>query len=121
MPLLIFLLVFLAGTVMALIFSADALVKTLRTGLPYVTTPQWAIDWLTTNLHLQSSDVVYELGCGDARVIAAIAKKYPAAKCTGIEIQWWPYLLAKWRAHRIKNLTIVHGDIYKHDLSAATM
>jgi len=116
-----FLFFLLAGAVIAAIFSLNALINTLKFGLPFVTTPNWAIEWLSNNLHLSSSDIVYELGCGDARVMGALAKKFPAAKFIGIEIQWWPYILAKWRTRRIPNVTIVHGDFLRTDLSAATL
>lgn len=121
MPVIILLLVFLASALIAAVFSVNALYTTLKTGLPYVTTPQWAIDWLTSNLQLTTSDFVYELGCGDARVLAALAKKFPDAKFIGIEIQWWPYLLALWRTRSLENVTITHGDFLRTELSPATL
>ncbi len=119
--LLAFLLLFLVGTIIAVIFSINALINTLRFGLPYVSTPHWAVDWLTGNLNLKSSDLVYELGCGDARVLAALARKYPATKFIGIEIQWWPYLLAKWRTREQRNVQLARGDIFQCDLFPATV
>lgn len=119
--LLPFLLLFLFGCIVAAIFSLNALVNTLRFGLPYVTTPQWVIQWLADNLQLTASDVVCELGCGDARVLAALAKKHPEAKFVGLEIQWWPYLLAKWRTHRLKNVTVRLQNFLTADLSNVTI
>jgi hypothetical protein len=119
MILVSFLLLLLLATLIALIFGINALWQTLRTGLPFVTTPDWAIEWLRQNLRVQPKDVVIEIGCGDARVIAALAQQFPTARFVGIEIQWWPFLLAKWRTRKLKNISIVHGDIYKYDLSRA--
>ena len=119
--LLAFLFVFLAASVIAAIFAADALYTTLRFGLPYVTTPDWAIDWLAANVPLGEKDVVYELGCGDARFLSAMAKKHPQTKFIGIEIQWWPWLLAKWKTKSQPNVHIVLGDFLKQDLSSATL
>lgn len=119
--LIAFLIILLMGTLVALVFAINMMWHTLRTGLPYVSTPDWAIDWLVNNLHLSERDHVFELGCGDARVLAAIAKQFPKTKCVGIEIQLWPYLLAKWKTRTIPNVTIVHGNIYAHDLAAATV
>lgn len=121
MLLLTFLLLFLLGAVIAAVFSVNVLINTLRFGLPFVTTPQWAIDWLTDNLDLKSSDRVYELGCGDARVLAALARKFPDAKFVGIEIQWWPYLLARWRTRNLRNVAVLLGDFLKQDFSSATL
>ncbi len=113
------LLVFLVATLVALVFSVNAMIHTLRTGLPYVTTPKWAIDWLANNLRIQERDVVMELGCGDARVLATLAKRFPHAKFLGIEIQWWPWLLAKWRTRSLPNIKIARGDLFHFDLSPA--
>ncbi len=121
MALLIFLLLFLLGALIAAVFSVNALINTLRFGLPYVSTPRWAIDWLAYNLQLTTSDTVYELGCGDARVLAALARKFPNAKFVGLEVQWWPYLLARWRTRNLRQVTIALGDFLQHDLSSATL
>lgn len=116
-----FLFVFLAGAILAAVFSLNALINTLRFGLPFVTTPDWAVAWLAHNLPLTNADVVYELGCGDARFLCALAKKHPETKFIGIEIQWWPYLLARWRARNLPHVKIILGDFLKLDLSSATV
>lgn len=116
-----FLFTLLGLTALALVLSLNALVQTLRTGLPYVTTPSWAIRWLVDHLSLTDSDVVYEIGCGDARVIAALAEKHPGLHCVGIEIQWWPYLLARWRTRRLRNVRIIRRNAFQHDISSATV
>ncbi len=116
-----FLFVILGGTIIATIFSVNALVNTLRFGLPYVSTPKWAVEWLVQNLQLKPNDVVCELGCGDARVLVALAKKHPEIQFIGIEIQWWPWLLAKIRAHNTKNVGIRLGNFLTADLSAVTI
>ncbi len=119
--LLPFLFVFLLACIIAVIFSLNALINTLRFGLPFVSTPDWAIDWLTDNLQLTSNDTVYELGCGDARVVAVLARQHPTAQFIGLEIQWWPLLLAWWRTRNQKNIHLIHGDIFRCDLSPATV
>lgn len=121
MGLLIFLITLLVAVTLAVLFAINGLWQTLRTGLPFVTTPPWAIDWLTANLQLKSNDRFYELGCGDARVIAGLAKKFPDARFTGIEIQWWPYLLARWRTRKFTNVQILHGDVFRQQLGVATV
>lgn len=119
--LIVFLFVFLLGCIIAATFSINALVNTLRYGLPYVTTPGWAIEWIEKNIFLSKNDTVYELGCGDARVISALAKERLSTQFIGIEVQWWPFLLGKWRTRNQKNVRIVYGDIFQHDLSPATV
>ncbi len=41
-------------------------------------------------------DTVYDLGCGDGRLLFATAKKYQVS-AVGFEIALLPYLLARWR------------------------
>lgn len=118
---MVFLFVFLLAGIISCLFSLNALYTTLKTGLPYVSTPDWAIDWLKQNLKLTEKDVVYEWGCGDARVLSAIASANPQTKFIGIEIQWWPYLWAKWRTRKQANVTIVRGDFLKVEMSSATL
>lgn len=118
---LVFLLLFLLGSIIAVVFSINALINTLRFGLPFVTTPDWAIAWLEKNLALGENDTVYELGCGDARVLASLAKQHSSTQFIGIEVQWWPYLLGKWRTRRHTNVRLICGDMFKQDLSPATV
>lgn len=119
--LIAFLLLFLLGSIVAVVFSLNALINTLRFGLPFVSTPRWAIEWLRDNLELNDSDVVYELGCGSAPVLAALGRRFPRTTFIGIEIQWWPFLLAKWRTRKLPNVSIRFGDFLKTDLSRATL
>lgn len=119
--LIVFLWLLLLAALAAAVFSVNAVIHTLRFGLPFVSTPNWAVQWLADNLQLASTDIVYELGCGDARVLAALAKKNPQTRFIGIEIQWWPWLLAKWRTRTMRNVQIVLGDFLKQDLTQATI
>lgn len=116
-----FLLLFLLGSLIAVAFSVNALFNTLRFGLPFVSTPRWAIEWLRDHLTLTDRDVVVELGCGSAPVLASLGAKFPGTTFIGIEIQWWPFLLAKWRTRRLPNVEIRHANFLKVDLSSATL
>lgn len=119
--LVVFLFVFLLGCIIAVIFSVNALYNTLKHGLPFVSSPGWAINWLRDNLELNEHDVVYELGCGSALMLVALAKKHPTTKFVGIEVQWWPYVLAKCRTRHCRNVRLIYGDMFHLDLSAATV
>lgn len=121
MPVVIFLLIFLAGCIVATIFSINALINTLRHGLPFVSTPNWAVYWLRDNLQLTDHDVVYELGCGDARVLEKLARQHPKTQFIGIEVQWWPLLLAHWRTRKLPNVKIVGDDLFRNSLADATL
>ncbi len=136
-----FLLVMLVASAVALVFALNTMLTLFRFRVPYVATPQWAIDWLCANMMGQSPllskergrgevyppplqgggrGVVYDLGCGDARVLIALKKKFPAIKAIGYEAAWFPYLLARWRTHR-SGITIRHQNFYLADLQDADM
>lgn len=69
------------------------------------------------------SDVVYDLGCGDGRLLFAALEK-GAGRCVGIDID--PKMIAKARrSARQKGLesqiTFIEDDFLNRDLSEATM
>jgi SAM-dependent methyltransferase len=37
-------------------------------------------------LHLTENDILFDLGCGDGRLLVAAAKRYKGLKCVGVEI-----------------------------------
>lgn len=144
MLLLIFLYLFLLAALIALAFSLNTLFNLLRDKVPFVSTPQWAIDWLCANMIEQSpllskergrgevspppfkgggsprrrGGVVYDLGCGDARVLIALKQRHPNITAIGYERNWWPFILAKARI-RGTGVTVYHRNFYNADLRNA--
>ncbi len=53
--------------------------------VPYVPTPHDVVDAMLKLADVKAGDVVYDLGCGDGRIVIAAAKKY-GARGTGIDI-----------------------------------
>jgi len=110
----------LLATLIATLFMLNALYSVFRLRIPYVPTAAWAVKWLHDKYPLPPGATVYDMGCGDGRVLAELAVKNPDAKFIGIEVQWWPYVLAKWRARKIINLTIERVDFWSRDIHDAT-
>jgi SAM-dependent methyltransferase len=52
---------------------------------PYVPTPPEVVDRMLTFANVGKNDVVYDLGCGDGRIVIAAAKKY-GARGVGVDI-----------------------------------
>ncbi len=52
----------------------------------YVPTPQPVVDKMLDMAKVTKKDIVYDLGCGDGRVVATAAKKYGAAG-VGVDIE----------------------------------
>lgn len=52
---------------------------------PYVPTPQEVVDKMLELAQVTSKDIVYDLGCGDGRIVITAAKKY-GAQGVGVDI-----------------------------------
>lgn len=88
---------------------------------PYVTSPQRAVDKMLEMAGLKSGETLYDLGCGDGRILIAAAQKYHV-KAVGVEIS---DRLARTAEDNVKALgledriKVVHGDFMQVDLSPA--
>jgi len=68
-------------------------------------------------------DVVYDLGCGDGRIVIAAAKEF-GARGVGVEIDPAPLRIALYRARRAgveDRVRFVRGDLFETDISEATV
>jgi tRNA G37 N-methylase Trm5 len=87
----------------------------------YVPTPQEAVDQMLEMADVKKTDVVYDLGCGDGRIVVTAAKKY-GVKAYGFDID--PERVAESKENVRKNkvehlVTIEEKDIFTLDLSKA--
>lgn len=114
------LIIILLGVIVGLVFAVNALWNFFRFKVPFVATPHWVIGWLVENLHPREGSIVYDLGCGDARVLAALKRRFPSIQAIGYEHSWWPYLLAKVQTHR-SGIEIRRTDFYSADLRDANV
>jgi len=84
--------------------------------------PQKAVDTMLRILNPTSKDYLYDLGCGDGRILITAASKYG---CRGIGIEINPITADKARARvkaeSPKKVFVITGDIKYQDLSRATM
>jgi ribosomal protein L11 methylase PrmA len=102
--------------------TADAPEEARAPDSVYVGTPH---DVVVKMLHLAKvtqNDVVYDLGCGDGRIVVMAAKLYG---CRGVGYELDPQMVAAARAyarkHRVESLvTIEQKDIFTVDLRPAT-
>lgn len=89
----------------------------------YVPTPQPVVDKMLEVAKVTKNDIVYDLGCGDGRIVVTAAKKY-GTKAFGFDID--PDRVAEARANVRKNgveelVTIEQKDIFTLDLSPASV
>jgi len=92
------------------------------TDVPYVPTWYRFLAPISAALDIHPGDVVYDLGCGDARLLFYCAKRNPQAKFIGIE--WNPllvaYALVKKFILRAHNVELRRNNIFAADFSDAT-
>jgi len=116
-PLLLALLVVSAGSPA---FSQKFSPENLAPSIP---TPLSVVDRMLEAGHVKASDVVYDLGSGDGRIVIAAAQKY-GARAVGVEML--PDLCRQAQL-RIKELglddraSIVEGNVFRVDFSPATV
>jgi SAM-dependent methyltransferase len=70
---------------------------------------------------LKPGELVYDLGCADARVLIIAAQEF-GARGVGIEIDPLRYRLARWRVRRAgleDQITLVQGSFHEENLSKA--
>jgi SAM-dependent methyltransferase len=89
----------------------------------YVPTPHEVVDKMLRLAKVTKDDLVYDLGCGDGRIVVAAAKKY-GCKAVGFDID--PKRVAEAKENVKKNkvehlVTIEQKDIFELDLSKASV
>jgi SAM-dependent methyltransferase len=89
----------------------------------YVPTPQAVVDKMLEMAEVKKDDVVYDLGCGDGRIVVTAAKKY-GCKATGFDID--PARIKESNENvkkdKVEDLVqIKQEDIFKLDLSKASV
>ena len=90
---------------------------------PYVPTPQDVVDRMLELAGVTADDVVYDLGCGDGRIVITAAQRFGAR---GVGIDFDPERIAEANANAeragVQNLvTFIEQDAMQADVSEATV
>ena len=89
----------------------------------FVPTPNEVVDTMLSMAAVTKRDTVYDLGCGDGRIVITAAQKY-GARGVGIDID--PERVKEATAN-VRNagvadrVKIVRGDLFEADISSATV
>ena len=89
----------------------------------YVPTPHDIVEKMLEMADIKKDDVVYDLGCGDGRIVVQAAKK---RGCKGVGFEIVPDLVKQARENARKNkvehlVEIRKADLFKADISEATV
>ncbi|HOW64508.1 MAG TPA: methyltransferase domain-containing protein [Candidatus Paceibacterota bacterium] len=96
---------------------------TRKPDVVFVPTPQKVVDKMLEMAEVKSGDVVYDLGCGDGRIVVTAAKKF-GVKAVGFDIDpaRVEEALANVRTNKVEHLvTIKQADIFTLDLREASV
>ncbi len=89
---------------------------------PWLPTRKKELKQLLEALEKNPPKKIIDLGCGDGRILFAIAHQFPQAICHGAEISFLPLLAATLRKYiffrTYRNVTIYPWSLYKIDLSS---
>ncbi len=90
--------------------------------VPYVPTPEAVVEEMMKLARVRAGDVLYDLGCGDGRVVVAAARR--GARGVGIDLN--PERIAEARANADKagvagRTRFVVGDLFEADVSPASV
>jgi len=91
--------------------------------VPYVPTENTVVDAMLKLAGVQNTDVVYDLGCGDGRIVVRAAKNY-GARGVGVDIDPVRIQQARENAKRnnVENLVrFEENDLFDADIRPATV
>ena len=91
----------------------------------FLPTPQEVVEKMLETAGVKKTDIVYDLGCGDGRIVITAAKKY-GCKAKGFDIakeriEECADNLKKEEKATQKLVTFKRADIFKTDISEATV
>lgn len=121
---LVLLIVVVAGWILFVYsFTWQLVANFLKGEAPFVPTKAGILLKITEAIKLEENSILYDLGCGDARVLMACHKSQPQAQYVGFEKNIIPYLWARfriWATGLSKNVRIYKKDFFEADFSDAT-
>jgi SAM-dependent methyltransferase len=115
----------LAASMVVVLLCASAAAQTAQPKLdvPYLPTTEEAVQAMLKLADVKSSDVVYDLGCGDGRIVIAAAKAF-GARGVGIDIDPERIAEANVNAKKAgveKLVRFVEADLFKADFHEASV
>ncbi|MBI2631161.1 hypothetical protein HYW73_03045 [Candidatus Nomurabacteria bacterium] len=108
---MVFVVVYLLSGLISIIFGA-----------PYVPLSQKSIQKILSFGNLSSNDILYDLGCGDGRILMSGIFDFNVSKAVGYEIAPWPYFKTLFliKLNQLKRIKLSRINCLKADISQAT-
>jgi len=108
---------------LTLIFLSRAPAQQKEPKVPYVSTPDEVVAEMLRIANVDKDDVVYDLGCGDGRIVITAAKKYG---CRGVGIDIDPERIRESRENAIKEgvsdrVRFIQMDLFEAEIRDASV
>ncbi len=91
--------------------------------VPFVVSDEEVVRAMLELAGVSARDVVYDLGCGDGRIVITAAARY-GARGVGVDMDPFPLRMARAGAQRAgvtDRVRFIRGDLYETDLRGATV
>ena len=103
--------------------SANERNDVVLSSVPYVPSPE-DVKRMLKLTEVRSGDIVYDLGCGDGRILIAAVESFGAKEAFGYEISEDVYKNALQQVAKVnlqQRITIINKDFFEADLSRANV
>jgi len=120
---LVYALAGFANTQTSTVAVEDIQTETRKPDVIFVPTPQEVVDKMLEMAEIKTGDVLYDLGCGDGRIVVTAAKRY-GIKAVGFDIDPARIResLANVKSNKVEHfVTIKQADIFTLDLREANV
>lgn len=110
----------LFGVIIVSVFWMKSL---LANKAPFVPIPNDVVPEIAKALGLSANSILYDLGCGDGRVLKACLQLEPKIKAIGIEKEIVPFCLAKWKLRKFNKTAscqLFHKNFFDVSVTDAT-
>jgi len=109
--------------IMTLIFLSRVAAQQKEPEVPFVPTPDEAVAEMLKIANVGKDDVLYDLGCGDGRIVITAAKKFG---CRGVGIDIDPKRIRESRENAIEagvsdRVQFIQMDLFEADIREATV
>lgn len=108
---------------MTLVFLSRAEAQEKKPEVPFVPTPDEVVEEMLKMAKVDKNDVLYDLGCGDGRIVITAASKFG---CRGVGIDIDPNRIKESRENAIvagvsDRVQFIQMDLFEADISEATV
>jgi len=116
--------IWLSSLFLACLFLTVALAQRRGLDVPFVPTPPEVVKKMLQMAGVGKDDIVYDLGCGDGRIVIAAVRDFGAKKGVGVDLDPQRIRESNENARKAgvtEKVQFIEGDLFKADIREATV